>query len=229
MQYGRGVLPSFVLLSAIIISLALVVMFNWPLAKVTVVSTLQYQDKAELDQLVNQWLGRDLLSAPLEEFKAEVELLPWISSAALKVNWPDELQLDLIEHKPVASWNDHSLISDQSVVFGPVEQIATLPHLQGPEHSMDEVVERYVWFYQQFNRYDNPIASVTLTERGSWSISLRSGLEIRLGNKHLQQRTVRVKTMMTVLQHELNEIKYLDARYSNGVAVKKNEQEGNAS
>jgi cell division protein FtsQ len=62
---------------------------------------------------------------------------------------------------------------------------------------------------------------LSLEQRGAWTLTLSNGIEVELGRDQVTQRFDR---FVTVYQERLasraNEVKGVDARYSNGVAVK---------
>jgi cell division protein FtsQ len=228
----KMVLSSKLFASAIMLLLVvLAVLFfynsHWALQKIELNNELKYQSERELNERLAPWVGLDLLHESIFSIKEDVQSLPWVASAAVEVQWPGVVKLNIIEHTPVASWNETLLISDQGKVFGPVEGGEHLPRLSGPEHSKDDIVKWYLWFHQQFSLHGNALIAVKMSERGGWVLTLESGLNIKLGNKALQQRTKRVKTMLNVLASQLNDINYFDARYSNGVAVGKNNETNN--
>jgi cell division protein FtsQ len=64
------------------------------------------------------------------------------------------------------------------------------------------------------------IAALRLDERGAWEIDLDSGVTVRLGRREVDERIDRfIHTASQVISHRLNEITYVDMRYSNGFAI----------
>ena len=64
------------------------------------------------------------------------------------------------------------------------------------------------------------IAALRLDERGAWEIDLDSGVTVRLGRRDVDERIDRfIHTASQVIAHRLNEITYVDMRYSNGFAI----------
>ena len=55
---------------------------------------------------------------------------------------------------------------------------------------------------------------------GAWEMDLDSGVTVRLGRREVDERIDRfIHTASQVIAHRLNEINYIDMRYSNGFAI----------
>ena len=64
------------------------------------------------------------------------------------------------------------------------------------------------------------IAALRLDERGAWEMDLDSGVTVRLGRRDVDERVDRfIHTASQVIAHRLNDITYVDMRYSNGFAI----------
>ena len=64
------------------------------------------------------------------------------------------------------------------------------------------------------------IAALRLDERGAWEIDLDSGVTVRLGRREVDERIDRfIRTASQVIAHRINDITYVDMRYSNGFAI----------
>ena len=56
--------------------------------------------------------------------------------------------------------------------------------------------------------------------RGAWQMELAGGQEIRLGRRNLQQRVDRFfQVVVPVLATEMQQVNYIDLRYTNGFSV----------
>ena len=62
--------------------------------------------------------------------------------------------------------------------------------------------------------------ALSMDERGAWQMELASGQEIRLGRRYLQQRVDRFfQVVVPVLATEMQQVNYIDLRYTNGFSV----------
>lgn len=212
----------------VVLSLLLAWYFvHWPINHLRVEEPLVYQDERELEQLLVQWQGRNLLDGQLGQLKAELEELPWIASAAIQFVWPDRLSISLKEQRPVAVWNQDWLISDQGQVFHPGHFEQPLPQLQGPEQRAKDVMQQYLWFSQVLEFSDWQLSEVQLAGRGAWRLTMNWAqaeqaplpLDIILGTDPSLARLARVRAWMQAMQAQLPRVEVIDARYDNGLAV----------
>jgi cell division protein FtsQ len=97
---------------------------------------------------------------------------------------------------------------------------AELPHLSGPEGTESQVAQRYLSIQGRMLEAGMRIAALRLDERGAWEMDLDSGVTVRLGRREVDERIDRfIRTASQVISHRLNEITYIDMRYSNGFAI----------
>jgi cell division protein FtsQ len=97
---------------------------------------------------------------------------------------------------------------------------AELPRLSGPEGTEAQVAQRYLSAQGRMLEAGMRIAALRLDERGAWEMDLDSGVTVRLGRRDVDERLDRfIRTASQVISHRLNDIAYVDMRYSNGFAI----------
>jgi cell division protein FtsQ len=97
---------------------------------------------------------------------------------------------------------------------------AELPRLSGPDGTESQVAQRYLSVQGRMLEAGMRIAALRLDERGAWEMDLDSGVTVRLGRREVDERIDRfIHTASQVISHRLNEIAYIDMRYSNGFAI----------
>ncbi|WP_203142421.1 cell division protein FtsQ/DivIB [Marinobacter mangrovi] len=194
-----------------------------PIVDVEVKGDFKGLDKQQLRADLGNWVGRSFFATDLEDVKHQVEREPWVESAAVRRVWPDRLAIDIREERPLAYWNDGELIGRSGHVFRPANpQVAgSLPHLAGPEERAEEVVSVARKMANKLHDKDIGFAGLTLEKRGAWTLKLSNGIEVALGRDQVDSRFDR---FMTVYQKRLasraDEVERIDARYTNGVAVR---------
>jgi len=95
-----------------------------------------------------------------------------------------------------------------------------LPRLSGPDGSESQVAQRYLSVQGRMLEAGLRIAALRLDERGAWEMDLDNGVTVRLGRRDVDERIDRfIHTASQVISHRLNEIGYVDMRYSNGFAI----------
>ena len=181
------------------------------------------ESRVALERSAGQWIGRSFFSTDLSEVKGRLEKRPWVESAAVKRVWPDRLAIEIREKKPLAYWRDGRLVSRTGEVFAPQnpEVAGNLPLLSGPDDRVMDVIRMARTMSETLTEHRLGFAALSLEKRGAWTLTLSNGIEVVLGRDQVTQRFER---FMTVYQERLvsraSEVKRVDARYSNGVAVK---------
>lgn len=191
--------------------------------KIEVRGQLKYQRPDLLQEALNKHLGEGFFSLDLNAVKKEVEAMPWIYSASLSRRWPGTLMITVKEQHPVASWNREFYLNEYGEVFRPPEPVAvaSIPDLLGPADRAKDVLVRYVSYRDQLAAVNEDIALLSLEKRGAWRLTLQNGIDIKLGRAPLDEKLSRfLKAYRQGLNSKAGEIQSIDARYTNGIAVR---------
>jgi cell division protein FtsQ len=190
---------------------------------VDITSNLVGENRVALERSAGQWVGRSFFATDLSDVKNQLEQRPWVESAAVRRVWPDRLAIEIREKKPLAYWSDGRLVSRSGEVFAPSnpEVAGKLPLLSGPDERVMEVIRMARTMSDTLAEHSLGFAGLSLEQRGAWTLTLSNGIEVVLGR---DQVTERFERFVTVYQERLvsraSDVKRVDARYSNGVAVK---------
>lgn len=183
-------------------------------------TTLVYQNGEPLDELLDSYRGASLIFLDVENLNSQINGLPWISRTSVQKVWPGTIRVSVVEHEPVAIWNEISVLnSEGKPLEKPVAEMA-LAKLQGPAGAPEKVMEHYLQFSQIFKEYGHQVTQVTMKARGAWSLKTQEGIEIQLGEKDVLERSRRIVNVLTHSQLPDQKIEYIDARYPNGIAIK---------
>ncbi len=192
-------------------------------SKIEIRGQLKFQRPEVLQRTLNKHLGEGFFSLDLNVVKKEVEAMPWIYSASLRRRWPGTLMITVKEQYPVASWNREFYLNEYGEIFRPPEpvEIESVPDLSGPSGRAKDVLMRYVSYRDQLAEVDEGVAVLSLEKRGAWRLTLKNGIDIKLGRAPLDEKLNR---FLRAYKHGLNsragEILSIDARYTNGIAVR---------
>jgi len=198
------------------------IVINRPMTRVTVVGPFQRVSPIDVEQLVRSKLSGGFLTANLWELQHELEQVPWVASARLERRWPHTLVVEVNEQQSIATWDDSGLLNSRGDVF--VRDIkyapADLPHLHGPEGTEHEVTDLLLKVQPKLGELGFSVAGLDLDDRGAWKLTLSNGINIRFGNRALNERLDRfIKVGAPVLTGRTNDIAFIDMRYSNGFSV----------
>lgn len=190
---------------------------------VEVEGPLKGESRNALERHAGRWLGASFFTTDLADIKRSLEQRPWVESAAVRRAWPDGLVIQVREHKPLAYWNDQELISRSGEVFLPPERevAGALPRLRGPQGRAREVIDMGRTMANALDARGIGFAGVALEERGAWTITLANGIEVALGRDQVEERFERFLTVYgEQLVSRADQVERIDARYTNGVAVR---------
>lgn len=172
----------------------------------------------------------NFFTANLGSVRAAFETVPWVRRAMVRREWPNRLIVSLEEHVPLATWGDDGrLLSVKGDVFtvnlDEAEEDGRLPSFSGPEGSEKEVLSRFQEMHAWFAPIKRKPASVQLSERYAWLVTLDNGITVELGrertNATLQERVQRLVSVYPQLVARLQDrIENLDLRYPGGLALR---------
>jgi cell division protein FtsQ len=121
-----------------------------------------------------------------------------------------------------ARWGESGLLNTRGELFvrAATHVPAELPRLSGPDGTESQVAQRYLATQGRMLEAGMRIAALRLDERGAWEMDLDSGVTVRLGRRDVDERIDRfIRTASQVIAHRVNDITYVDMRYSNGFAI----------
>ena len=139
---ATGVVVGGVVLLAIWLRFGLIGGQTWPVNWLDVVGDLQRTTSGQVRAAVMPHAERGFFAVDLAEVRSAVAALPWVADASVRRVWPDTLEVRVVEHRPVARWNETDLLSQHGEVFtvSGAGALQGLPHLAGPDSRLDEVV-----------------------------------------------------------------------------------------
>jgi cell division protein FtsQ len=113
-----------------------------------------------------------------------------VREARVERRWPDTLVVSLVEHVPLARWNDNALVNEAGDVFVAAAD-TRLPRLIGPEDSSDEVVAAYRRHQAALAPLGMTIRELRLSPRRAWRMQLENGMQLALGREQTDARLAR--------------------------------------
>jgi cell division protein FtsQ len=193
-----------------------------PVRVISMDGSFQRVSPGEIEKAVAPFSKAGFMSADLDDIQRAVETLPWVEHARIQRRWPNGLHVTVIEQTAAARWGEAGLLNTRGELFvrSAAHVPAELPHLSGPEGTQSQVAQRYLAVQGRMLEAGMRIAALRLDARGAWEMDLDSGVTVRLGRRDVDDRLERfMRTASQVIAHRLNEIAYVDMRYSNGFAI----------
>jgi cell division protein FtsQ len=193
-----------------------------PVRVISMDGSFQRVSPGQIEKAIAPFSQAGFMSADLDGIQRAVEALPWVERARIQRRWPNSLHVTVIEQTAAARWGESGLLNTRGELFvrSATHVPAELPRLSGPDGTESQVAQRYLSVQGRMLEAGMRIAALRLDERGAWEMDLDSGVTVRLGRREVDERIERfIHTASQVISHRLNEVTYVDMRYSNGFAI----------
>ena len=193
-----------------------------PLAHIAVISPYQRVTQQDIETLVGDITSGGFISLDLSVVRQRLEAHPWIASASVRRQWPNRLQLRIVEEVPIARWRDSGFLNRSGVALNATDNraLSNLPHLVGQEGSSRLVMSEFRDVSELMFSQGLKVVAFSVDAHDTRSLKLASGHEVVLGRSDV---IAKVRRFLAIWQGELasrqQDIKAIDARYDNGVAV----------
>jgi cell division protein FtsQ len=217
---NRIMLPLTVALLVIVVG-GLWQMLDRPLERFVVKGDLTKLEQQSVEQLLLREQLDGILSTDLAAVTAALGELQWAREVTVRRVWPDALEVVLSRERPVARWLDEQYISASGNLLKLPDEYAGLPQFQVEVSTPEQAMEVYRLVAQMASRIELQINTLAQNAQGEWRVQFSSGPELLLGAERLSDRMHRFVTLhrQVLTEHE-QQASYVDARYTNGVAVK---------
>jgi len=189
--------------------------------------------KAALDSMKGNFF-----TVNLDLMKDRLESVDWVKTARLGKKWPNTLSIFIEEYKPKAKWYAGGWISEGGkLITAKAPNIAwldELPIYQGKLSELGLIENTFKNWASSLSSADIDIKKMVLSDANSWQIVLQGSsnkeFDLILGETaSIDQRLVRFIDLYKGNPKHFDNIKYVDARYPNGVAVKYIDELGESS
>ncbi|WP_373779091.1 cell division protein FtsQ/DivIB [Glaesserella sp.] len=223
--------PIIVLLCAVFIYVIYNNWSNWlarldktPIKSYALTHKTQFTTNTDIREILSKEpLLKGYFEQDIQEVKDKFLAVSWIKDVVVRKVYPDRLSITLLEHRPVALWNKEQYLSDQGVVFSlPKGRFdgSGLPVLAGPDSESKVVLEAWSKIQHDLKSRNLELASIAMNSRGSWTITLDNGVELRLGRGNWLPKIDRFVTIFPEIEiPEGKRLSYVDLRYEHGASV----------
>jgi cell division protein FtsQ len=196
------------------------------LRNVELTGDAKHVTRAQVEAIVANELKGTFFTLNLPHLRHSFEKLPWVREVRLRRHWPDRLEVNVVEHVPLARWGSTALVNVQGDVFQAAYD-GKLPVFVGPPGTSKEIAIQYEFFRRNLSAIGTTPVMVRVSPRRAWQVRLDGGPTLELGREDVEARLARY---LEVHERTVGALKrridYVDLRYANGFAVRIPELKG---
>ena len=193
----------------------------FPIKNVTS-SELINVNKDDISKAVKYLYSKSFFDIDLNYLKNKLEKIEWVRKINVRRSYPNEIIIDIEEHTPILIWNNKMYINKYGEKFKVSKIDKNIPILISDESRINEVFTYFKLFNEKLSsrKLDFKITKIMENEIRSLTISLSSGINIQLGSKDVNNKIpLFFEIYKSLNTRDLNKIRYIDMRYSNGFSV----------
>jgi len=193
-----------------------------PIKEVQIEGAFQFISADSLQEQIELYVQGSFLELELTDLKQQLEKNPWIDTVAIARVWPDKLIVKVVEQQPIAQWGRKGFLNMRGdiVEVEKTTKIQALPLLQGDDRYAQEIMGQYLRIGKLLAQQDMLLAAVELDDTRAWTLTLQSGMTIKLGRDRLWEKLQYLLTAKSGdLGKDFEKIQLVDMRYPSGFAV----------
>lgn len=197
----------------------------FPLQNIAIKGDIFITHPEDIYTVLAEMNDNSFMSIDINTISQQLTQLPWINTATVTREWPNTLNIELVEKKAAYRWGEDELIDSEGARFANVDEelFSVLPKLDGADGFEKEVIEGYQYLMNTLGASKNRLAidKLTLNSTLSWELHLESGVVVIFGRKNFKQRAARfAEAFQADKIPNLDKVTTLDFRYNRGFAVK---------
>ncbi len=197
--------------------------FNKPIARILVRGDLQALNQKAVMDVVAIYEEDSFFDVDLAALVHRLESQPWIAHARARRRWPDAVEIDLVEQKPIAYWGNNAIVNAKGRIFEHqgLYQNHALPRLWSELGTPAEAMSHYEIFTQQLQPLALGLRSISQNVQGDWQLQLSNGITVMLDRAD-PVGNVRnfISVYRQLLLHSARRALVVDMRYRHGAAIR---------
>lgn len=187
------------------------------------IAGLEHIDHQEVQHLLRPLVTKGFFTVDVDLIKERLTHFSWVSEAYVRRIWPNQIVIQVIEKKPIASWNHAGLLTTSGEIFSPNQDSnpKDLPMFVGPEGEHMQMLNYYLKMTTLLEPLQFKIVSLELKPELTWQVTLSNGIKLNMGYKDVLTRISHfVKVYPQIVGNRGKDVDYVDLRYANGFAVR---------
>ncbi len=202
-----------------------------PIAQVIVEGNFEYVQKDSLEKMIGQHIKGSFIREDLLQLQKKIQSNPWVDKAMLRRQWPDQLYVTIREQRPIARWGDKGFVNHRGELVQVKDNqfMSHLPTLRGNDKHALLIMKQYQLLSEAVALYGVNILELEENHLGIWSLHLDNGWKLLAGRTEVIKKVQRVMQMLANNKiPRQNEIRVIDMRYQNGLAIEWKAEEQHA-
>jgi len=200
------------------------VSLNQSITTINIEGDLKRVSLKRVESIVSEATSQGFLVINLTEYKEKIEAIDWVQSVRINKKWPNTIDVFVVEDDVVGLWNRKLLLNSSGELFDLDQRVVPSDLIQffGPDDRVSEVFDRFKLYNDELVKRGILIEEIELDLRGSWEITIRPLIKIKLGEENTEERFDRFLTVWDQsLLENIELISYIDLRYSEGFVIKR--------
>lgn len=214
------------LLPLILLLLLVVYWLHWtlsrPVGQVAIYGEVRHADLQGLQERALPWLTDAFWKVNLKGLQVSLERDPWLQQVNISRRWPDQIQIELVERKAWARWNQTAFVDERGQGFAPVRAV-DLPLERWIEAESENLADAVaLWHHLEplLQAQALQLTGLKSEKRGAWQLELNGAVRVLVGRDNMESR---INRFLWAWQHwladEAPSIEKIDLRYPNGLSV----------
>ena len=195
----------------------------FPIKNISIESKIINVNKDEIFEKSRNYLdAKSFFNFKINILKKEIEKVSWVKSANIRRVYPDGIKIYIEEHVPIAIWNNESYMNNTGDIFFIHNIRKNLPAINSSQ-SRNKIMFEYFSLLLKYiseNNLDIKIKKIEENNIRSFSVYFFSGIIVKFGSKDIKDKIhTFIKVHKTLNSSDLEKIRYIDMRYSNGFSI----------
>ena len=195
----------------------------FPIKNISIESIIININKDDVFEKSKNYLdSKSFFNFKINILKKEIEKVSWVKSADIRRVYPGEIKIYIEEHIPIAIWNNESYMNNIGDIFFINDIKKNLPILISNQSGNKIMFEYFSLLlkYISDENFDIKIKKIEENDIRSLSAYLSSGIIVKFGSKDIRGKIhTFIKVYKTLNTSDLEKIRYIDMRYSNGFSI----------
>ena len=195
----------------------------FPIKNISIESIIININKDDVFEKSKNYLdSKSFFNFKINILKKEIEKVSWVKSADIRRVYPGEIKIYIEEHIPIAIWNNESYMNNIGDIFFIHDIKKNLPIISSNQSGNKIMFEYFSLLlkYISDENFDIKIKKIEENDIRSLSAYLSSGIIVKFGSKDIRNKIhTFIKVYKTLNTSDLEKIRYIDMRYSNGFSI----------